>query len=89
MPRGSVSQVLRVGTMIEGLKMHITDVQFTIPEGSNSWWPTFAGITKNSTVRTFEVLLGDDTTDFISLMTERRSFHSKSHPQSAEVEWAR
>ncbi|KAL1644337.1 hypothetical protein SLS61_008844 [Didymella pomorum] len=50
MPRGSVSQVLRVGTMIEGLKMHITDVQFTIPEGSNSWWPTFAGITKNSTL---------------------------------------
>jgi hypothetical protein len=35
---------------MEGLKMHITNVNFTIPEGNNSWWPTFAGITKNSTV---------------------------------------
>ncbi|KAF2993898.1 hypothetical protein E8E13_002691 [Curvularia kusanoi] len=48
MPRGSVSQVLKIATLPEGVKMTITNVSFNIPSGNNSWWPTFAGITKNS-----------------------------------------
>ncbi|XPS98735.1 hypothetical protein M3J09_007930 [Ascochyta lentis] len=50
MPRGSVSQVLKIATLPEGLKMYITDVRFDIPKGNNQWWPTFAGIHKNSSV---------------------------------------
>lgn len=73
---------------MEGLKMHITNVEFTVPEGNNSWWPTFAGITKNSTVR-FYIRLSDHRTNLVSSRTRRKCFHSKSHLQSMTVEWAR
>ncbi|KAH6644846.1 hypothetical protein C7974DRAFT_440438 [Boeremia exigua] len=52
MPRGSISQVLKIATLPPGVTMTITDVRFTIPEGKNSWWPTFAGITKNTPLTT-------------------------------------
>jgi hypothetical protein len=42
---------LKIATLPEGLKMFITDVRFDIPKGNNQWWPTFAGINKNSSVR--------------------------------------
>lgn len=48
---GSISQVLKVTELPPGLKMYITNVQLDVPGGNNQWWPTFAGITKNSKVR--------------------------------------
>jgi hypothetical protein len=43
-----VSQVLRVVAIPIGVKIYITDVHFTTPDGNNSGWPTFAGISKKS-----------------------------------------
>lgn len=48
---GSVSQVLMVDKLPDGVKMYITNVKFDIPEGNNQWWPTFAGISSRSNVR--------------------------------------
>lgn len=41
MPRGRISQVLKLSKIPEGLKLFVTDVRFTIPEGNNQWSPSF------------------------------------------------
>ncbi|KAJ4310320.1 hypothetical protein N0V84_011037 [Fusarium piperis] len=42
MPRGRISQVLKLSKLPEGLKVFVTDVRFTIPEGNNQWSPSLS-----------------------------------------------
>ncbi|RSM01288.1 hypothetical protein CDV31_011418 [Fusarium ambrosium] len=42
MPRGRISQVLKLSKIPEGLKIFVTDVRFTIPEGNGKWAPSLS-----------------------------------------------
>ncbi|WAO86295.1 Hypothetical protein NCS54_00356700 [Fusarium falciforme] len=42
MPRGRISHILKLSKIEEGLKVFVTDVRFTIPEGNGKWAPSLS-----------------------------------------------